>query len=217
MVKKRENVVDVLKKVGALITDDHFVGTSGRHIKDYINKDFLYVYPKEASKVGKLFAERYKNRQIDVVAAPALGGIVLSQWTAYYLSKFKKKEILGVYTEKTTDGNQLFTRGYDKFIKGKNVLVIEDLTTTGGSIKKVIKAVKSAGGKVVEACVMVNRDPQRVTSDTIGTSFSALGIFSTPSYEEKECPMCKQKIKINTQVGHGKKYLEEKRKNTSKS
>src|SRR5216110_2692465 len=73
----------------------------------------------EASKVGKMFAEMFKDFDVDVVAAPALGGIILSQWTAYHLSKLKKRNIMGVYTEKTLDKNQIFTRGYDKLVRGK--------------------------------------------------------------------------------------------------
>jgi orotate phosphoribosyltransferase len=205
------NVVDILKKVGAVITDNHFVYTSGKHGSVYVNKDALYPHTKESSKVGKLFAEKFKNKGIDVVAAPALGGIILSQWTAYHLSKLKGKEVLGVYTEKTSDKKMMFTRGYDKLVKGKNVLVIEDLTTTGGSVKKVVDTVKAAGGKVVAVCVMVNRDPENVNSKLVGAPFSALGILKASAFNEAECELCKKNIPINTDVGHGRKYLENKR------
>ena len=87
-------IVDILKKVGAILTNDHFVFTSGKHGSVYINKDFLYPHTKETSLVGKMFAEKFKNRNIDVVAAPAVGGTVLSTWTAYYLSKLKKNLIV---------------------------------------------------------------------------------------------------------------------------
>src|SRR5690348_11564584 len=123
--------LELLKKTKALLMDSHFVGTSGRHMAIYINKDALYPHTKETSRMGELFAEQNKELDIDVVAAPALGGIVLSTWTAYHLSRLKKKEVLGVYTEKDAEKNQVFTRGYDALVKGKNVLVIEDLTTTG--------------------------------------------------------------------------------------
>src|SRR5258706_12737000 len=136
------DVITILKKVGAVLTDDHFVYTSGKHGSVYVNKDAVYPHTKETSEIGKLFAEKFKSKKIDVVAAPALGGIILSQWTAYHLSKLQKKEVLGVYTEKTPEKDQIFTRGYDKLVKGKNVLVIEDLTTTGGSVRKVVDSVK---------------------------------------------------------------------------
>ncbi len=204
----KNDVVTILKKVGAVLTDDHFVYTSGKHGGVYINKDSLYPHTKETSMVGKMFAERFKNKSIDVVAAPALGGIILSQWTAYHLSKLKGKEVLGIYTEKDTEKNQVFTRGYDKLVKGKNVLVIEDLTTTGGSVKKVVDSVKAIGGNVVAVCVMVNRDPINVTSEAIGASFSSLGVLKAEAFDEANCPLCKKGIQINTSVGHGKKYLE---------
>lgn len=206
----KNNVISLLKKVGAVLTDDHFVYTSGKHGSVYINKDALYPHTAETSRVGKMFAQKFKDVDIEVVAGPALGGIILSQWTAHHLSKLSHREVLGVYTEKTSDKQQVFTRGYDRLVKGKNVLVIEDLTTTGGSVRKVVDSVKSAGGNVVAVCVMVNRDPVGVASEVIGAPFSALGILKAEAFDEIACPLCKSEIPINTSVGHGKKYLENK-------
>ncbi len=142
------DILHLLKKAGAIITNSHIVLISGKHSSAYINKDALYPHTKMAAEVGRMFAEKFKNTEIDTVVAPALGGIILSQWTAYYLSEMKNKEIYSVYTEKTPDKNQIFTRGYDKFIIGKKVLVIEDTTTTGSSVKKVVESVRAAGGNV---------------------------------------------------------------------
>lgn len=207
-------IISLLKKVGAVLTDDHFVYTSGKHGSVYINKDALYPHTAETSQVGKMFAEKFKDLDIDVVAAPALGGIILSQWTAYHLSKLKRKVVLGVYTEKTPEKNQVFTRGYDKLVKGRNVLVIEDLTTTGGSVRKVVDSVISAGGKVIAVCVMVNRDPVGVTSEVVGGPFFALGVLKAEAFDEEDCPLCRKGIPINTSVGHGRKYLERKEKSS---
>lgn len=206
----KTTIISLLKDVGAVLTDDHFIYTSGKHGSVYINKDALYPHTVETSKVGKMFAQKFKHMDIDVVAAPALGGIILSQWTAYHLSKLKGKEVLGVYTEKTPEKNQVFTRGYDRLIKGKNVLVIEDLTTTGASVRKVVDSVTAAGGKVVAVCVMVNRDPVGVTAEVVGGPFFALGVLKAEAFEEADCPLCRKKIHVNTSVGHGKKYLHEK-------
>lgn len=204
-------VLDILKSVGAVLVDDHFVGTSGLHMPIYINKDALYPHTEETSRVGMLFAKRAKDLDIDVVVAPALGGIILSTWTAYHLSSLKNKEILGIYTEKDADKNQVFTRGYDKYVKDKNVLVIEDLTTTGGSVKKVVTTVKNAGGRVVSVIVMVNRSPKTVNGDTVGAPFMSLGELFVETWEGRNCPLCKKGIPINTTVGHGKKFLESKK------
>ena len=208
----KRDIVGILKSVGAIITDSHLVGTSGRHMPAYVNKDALTAHTKHTSLVGRMFAKKFENKSIDVVVAPAAGGIPLSQWTAHHLSRLKKKEVLSIYTEKDKDNNQILKRGYDKLVKGKKVLIIEDVTTTGGSVLKVIKSIKKAGGKVVAASVMINRDPKLVNSKTMKVPFSALGVFKVPSYEEKSCPLCKANVPINTSLGHGKEYLKSKKK-----
>lgn len=202
-------VIEILQKVGAIFLNDHFVGTSGRHLGGYVNKDALFPHTQETCRIGELFAEKFKDYDIDTVAAPAMGGIILSQWVAYHLSKLKGKEILSAYAEKV-DGILKLTRGYDLSVKGKKVLVIEDLTTTGGSLKKVVEVVREAGGEVVAASVMLNKDPDLVTAEMFGVPFIALAETNIPSFEAVECPLCKQHMPINTTLGHGKKFLQEK-------
>jgi orotate phosphoribosyltransferase len=207
-----EEVIEMLRKSGGVITDSHLVYTSGKHGSIYINKDALYPHADFASRIGELFAETHKDMDIDVVAAPALGGIILETWTAHHLSKIKSKDILGVYTEKDAEKNQIFTRGYDKLVKDKNVLVIEDLTTTGGSVLKVVNTVKNAGGNVVAVAVMVNRAPETVNSEMMGVPFSSLAVLKAEAWDEADCKLCQTGVPINTTVGHGKKYLEAKKK-----
>jgi len=196
-------VIDILTKVGAIISNDHFVGTSGYHFDTYINKDFLYPHTEETSRICRLYAEKYKDADIEVVVGPALGGIVLSQWVAFHLGA----SVLSVYTEKTPDGGQVFTRGYDKLVKGKRVLIVEDNVSTGGSIVKVVDAVKHAGGNIVAACAMVNKSIE-VTSETIGVPFDYLSELYVEMFSVENCPLCKNGVPINTEIGHGKKYLE---------
>jgi len=203
-------VVDILKKVGAVITGDHFVYTSGKHGEVYINKDALYPHTKETGEVCRLMAELFKDKEVEAVAGPALGGIILSQWVAYHLSQIKGKEVFGVYTEKDEAENQVLRRGYDQVIKGKKVLVVEDLTTTGGSVKKVVEAVRQAGAEVVAVCVMVNRDPVNVNESTVGAPFVAADVLEAKAFDEADCPFCKANRPINIQVGHGRQYLENK-------
>src|SRR6185436_11156816 len=109
-------VLEILKKTGAVLTDSHFVGTSGKHFATYINKDALYPHTEETSQICEMFAHAAKDLDIDAVVGPALGGIVLSTWTAHHLSKMKGQEVLGIYAEKSADGGMVFTRGYDKLV-----------------------------------------------------------------------------------------------------
>src|SRR3989344_4033304 len=149
------DILTLLKKADAVITDSHIVGTSGKHMSVYINKDALYPHTEMASEVGLMMAEKFKNAGVEAVVGPMLGGIILSQWTAYHLTRLTGKEVLSVYTEKDADGNQIFSRRrYDRHVKGKRTLVVEDVTNTGGSAKKVVETVKAAGGIVVALCVL---------------------------------------------------------------
>lgn len=204
-----EEVIEILKKSGGLVTDSHLVYVSGKHGSVYLNKDAIYPHTEYASRIGELFAEQNKGKGVEVVAGPALGGIILSQWTAYHLSRLEGREVLGIYAEKM-EGEQILRRGYDKVVSGKKVLVVEDITNTGGSVKKVIGSVREAGGEVVGVSVIINRSPGDVTSESIGAEFSSLAEFPAEAFEEKDCPLCAKGVPINTDVGHGKKYLEQK-------
>lgn len=208
MPDMQDELIGILKRTGALITDSHFVGVSGRHMDTYVNKDALLTHPQEASRVGELFAELNKDLDVDAVIAPAMGAIILGQWTAYYLSKIQGKEILSVYTDKGEGDEQVLKRGYDKAIAGKKVLAIEDVVTTGGSVRKSIEKAKEAGATVVQASVMMNKDPEKVTEEAIGVPFNALATMTVASYAEEACPLCASGVPVNTTVGHGKKFLE---------
>ncbi len=205
------DVKQILEKTG-MILYGHFVGTSGRHIDTYITKDALLPHTAEVSKICRLFAEKNKDSDIEIVVGPALGGIVLSQWTAYHLSELTGREILSFFTEKTPEGGQIFTRGYDKRVPGKRVLVTEDTVLTGGSALKAAQSVQAAGGILVGIQVITNREPKKVTSETFGVPFSALLDFSLPSWAQEECPLCKKGVPVNTEFGHGKKFLAEQAK-----
>jgi orotate phosphoribosyltransferase len=203
-------VIEILTKVGAVISNSHFVGTSGLHFDTYINKDALLPHTESVSEICTLFAEKYKDKDIEVVVSPAVAGIPFSQWTAYHLTKLKSREVLSVFTEKTPENDQIFKRGYENYIKGKKVLILEDSTQTGGSIMKVVNSVRQAGGEIVGVCVMVNKDPEKINTISLGVPFDALSVLPVATYTEEECPFCKKGIPINTMVGHGKKFLESK-------
>lgn len=208
---QEKTIQQILENVGAIVTNGHFVYTSGKHGSVYINKDALYPHTAEASFVGELFADSFRDMAIDVVAAPAIGAIILSQWTAFHLSLKTGKDVLGVYTEKTAANDQVLRRGYDKLVAFKNVLVVEDLTTTGTSVRKSVDAVRLVNGNVVAVGVMVNRNPTGVTSDVVGAPLRALHILEADAYEQMDCPLCRKNIPINIDLGHGKAFLDSSR------
>lgn len=209
MNKGDRHFLDLLKRVGAVYTNDHFVYTSGLHGSVYVNKDAMYQHPMETTMVCRMFAERHQSLDIDVVVGPAVGGIILAQWTAYHLTQLKGREISGVYTEKNEEDNQVFRRGYGELVRGRNVLIVEDITTTGGSVRKVIDSVNEAGGKIIAVSSMVNKNPNGVNSRILKVPFSALCTLQVEAFKQEDCPMCESNVPINLKVGHGRKFVEQ--------
>jgi len=208
-----QEVLQVLGKVGAVIVDSHIVYTSDKHGTAYVNKDAVYPHTAETSRLCRAIAERFANDNVQVVIAPAIGGVILSQWTAHHLSEFTGHEVLGVYAEKS-EGGYVFVikRGYDKLIAGKNVLVVEDVLTTGGSAKRVIEATRAIGGNVVGLGVLCNRGgitPQDVADVP---KLTALVNMKLDAWDESTCPLCQKGIPINTDVGKGREFLARKQK-----
>lgn len=205
-----QEFLNILKQTGGYISESHIVATSGKHLDAYLNKDAIYPHTRAVSAVCKAIAELYANENIEAVVGPSLGGIILSQWTAYHLSEMTGRDVLGIYTEKTESKDQILTRGYDALVKGKQVLVVEDILTTGGSLAKVVRTVKAAGGTVVAACAMVNRDPDKIDDTVIGAPLKTLAALRLPAWDEADCPMCKNNVPINTAVGKGREFLAKK-------
>ncbi len=196
--------------VGAIVTGSHFVYTSGRHSSVYINKDALYLHTGTISALCKLMVEDYDPEHIDVVVGPVLGGIVLSQWAAHHLNQRRTNgETLAVYAEKAADGREkqfFFGRGYNQYIAGKNILVVEDVLTTGGSARQVIEVIRGLGGNVVALSALCNRGNVR-SSDVGDVTISALVSIGLDTYAPEDCPLCKSNVPVNTELGKGKSFL----------
>jgi orotate phosphoribosyltransferase len=203
-------VMQIFATVGAIVTDGHFVYTSGRHSSVYINKDALYAHTEIISSLCQLMARPYNADQIDVVVGPVLGGIVLSQWVAHYLNANRTTgETLAVFAEKGDDGvnkHFFFGRGYDQFISGKQILIVEDLLTTGSSVHQVVETVRRYGGNVVGVSVLCNRGNVQPV-DVGDVPIHALVSLSLETYAEEECPFCQQQIPVNTELGKGRAFL----------
>jgi len=205
-----ELVFKILKESEALITDTHVVLTSGRHGNAYINKDAIYVHPENVMFLCTQLAQGFFEcpEKASVVAAPALGGIILSQMTAFKMTYFEliSRPPMAVYAEKQADGSFAFRRGYDKLLKGTSVAVVEDILTTGGSVKKTIEAVSACGGNVIAVGALVNRGGITAEDLDVPHLFSLANV-ELETWAEEECPLCQQGVPINTEVGKGAEYL----------
>ncbi len=203
-------IMQLFSDAGAIISDSHFVYSSGRHSSVYINKDALYLHTGIIARLCAQMAQAYNADEIDVVVGPVLGGIVLSQWVTHALNERRTAgEILAVYAEKEGDGPDktfVFHRGYDKYIAGKNILVVEDILTTGGSARQVIEVVRKQGGKVIGLSALCNRGSVQST-DVGNVPLQQLIAITLETFAEDECPFCQQGVPINTQLGKGRAFL----------
>lgn len=197
-----EEALKVFEKVGAVITGSHFLLASGLHSSRYFNKDALFPHTTDTSQLCRHIAI-FADSDIRVVAGPAIGGTILSQWVAYHLSDLLKVEVLAVYAEPGPGDTMIFKRGYDKFISGSKVLVVEDVLTTGGSAKKVVNAVRALGGEVRGVSVLCNRGG--VTVEDLGVPWlHALATLPMESYAPDDCPFCRDGVPLTTDVGRGR-------------
>jgi len=201
-----EEVMDSFQKVGMFRTG-HFALTSGKHGGNYLNKDALYTDTVETSKLCRAMAERFAKSGVGVVIGPAIGAAILAQWVAYHLTQITGHAVSAAYADKDGQGGFVLKRGYDALVRGKKILIVEDLTTTGGSVKKVVEAVRSVGAEVVGVVVLANRGA--VTKGDVGNPpvFEALVDMELEAWEPDDCELCKKGIPVNSDVGHGREFL----------
>jgi orotate phosphoribosyltransferase len=203
-------VMQMFADAGAIVSDSHFVYTSGRHSSVYVNKDMLYVHTELISDLCERMAHSYVADQIDVVVGPVLGGIVLAQWVAHHLNMRRSTgETLAIFAEKGSDGVNkqfAFNRGYDQYLAGSTVLIVEDVLTTGGSVRQVVELIRAHGGNILGISALCNRGNVQ-PEDVSGVPIHALIDITLQTYSEEECPFCKQQIPINTKLGKGKAFL----------
>lgn len=201
-----DDVLATLARVGALLTNDHLVYTSGRHGSSYVNKDALYPHTTATSEVCARIAGQFAEQGVEVVAGPTVGGVIMAQWTAHHLSRLTGREVLAVYAEEEVgEGGarrRLFRRGYDALVAGRRVLVVEDILTTGGSVRLVVAAAGAAGGTVVGVGALCNRGG--VSAEAIGApTLFCLSEVPLESFAAEACPLCAAGVPINTRLGKG--------------
>lgn len=208
----KDPVIRILERSGAILRG-HFVLTSGRHADTYVNKDMLYVRPRDVSRLCRLIADQFAGLGIEVVVAPAVGGVALSQWVTWHLTVRRGllplESPAAVYAEKSEDGaprTLLLRRGYGAIVRGRRVLVVDDILTTGGSLEQTVQAVNDCGGLVQACAVIVNRGG--ISAQQLGVQqLVALTNMQLETWPAAECPLCASQVAVNTDVGHGAQFL----------
>lgn len=180
-----EDVIRIFEDYGALLSG-HFKFTSGMHGDKFLQFARISQYPRITEMLCSNLAKCFEKFEPDLVVGPATGGIVLAYEVAKALS------CKTAFLEKEPDGTMAMKRGF--LLKGGwKVVVVEDITTTGGSVRKCIEHIGSRGGNVVAVGAVVNRNPGKVLFDV---PFFSLAEISLSSWVPEECPLCKGGIPI---------------------
>lgn len=182
LMLSKEEIIKIFQDTGAMLTG-HFRLTSGRHSDQYFQCALVLQYPQYTAVLCRELANRYAEEKVAAVIGPAMGGIVVSYETARVLG------VRSLFTERD-NGKMTLRRGFS-IEPGEKVLVVEDVITTGGSVREVIEVVRSLGGYVVGAAVLVDRS--NGTAD-LGVRTEALLTTRVLSYAPEECPLCRQGI-----------------------
>ncbi len=176
---KRERMIEILEETEVLLRG-HFLLTSGKHSREYMQCAKLLQYPQYAEEISKGLAEDFKDQEIDIVIGPAVGGIIIAYEMARQLG------VKNLFAERE-NGKMTLRRNFS-IPKGSKVLVAEDVVTTGGSVREVMEVVREQGGEVVGVTVVVDRSNGK---ESFGVPFKAALPVEVIAYNQDECPMCK--------------------------
>ena len=180
-----KNVEEIFQKSGAILKG-HFLLASGLHSPTYWEKFKVLQSPSYTEQLCRMIATHFQKQNIQVVAGPTTGGIILAFEVA------KQLGVHGIFAEREGTTERAFRRGFS-INPGERVLIVDDILTTGSSIRQVMAAVTKLGGKVIGIGVLVDRSEQ-------GEEFS-VPLFSclrsiTPTYAPKDCPLCAAHIPL---------------------
>jgi len=178
-------VEEIFEKSGAILKG-HFLLASGLHSPIYWEKFRVLQYPNYTEQLCRKITAHFQKQKVQVVAGPTTGGIILAFEVARQLG------VRGIFAEKEGAAERAFRRGF-YIDSGERVLIVDDILTTGSSIRQVMSAVAQQGGIIIGIGVLVDRAEQKM--DFGVPLFSCLR-STTLTYQPEECPLCAAQIPL---------------------
>jgi orotate phosphoribosyltransferase len=174
----REKILSIFRETDALL-EGHFILTSGLHSASYFQCAKVFQFPRHAETLCKALASRFADSRISTVVSPAVGGIVTGFETARLMG------VRSIFAERV-EGRMALRRGFT-VSPGERLLVIEDVTTTGGSVKEVISLLRAQNAEVVAVGAVVDRSGGIVN---FGIPYQALLQMQVVTFDPAVCPLC---------------------------
>jgi len=199
----------ILRESQAILEDDHFVSVNGYHSSGWIDKDAINPHTPWVSALCAMLVEATTHLQPEIICGPSEGGLIVSLWTGFHA------KLPSVFVEheaahgQELRGRFIFRRGYDQWVKGKRVLVVDDVVNTGHSVRQTVDAIKEASGNIVGIACYVDRG--NVSAEDLGGfPYHYLLQWKIPSWPEEETPAEILARPVNTRYAHGAEYLAKK-------
>ncbi|MDO8435089.1 MAG: hypothetical protein Q7S89_00175 [bacterium] len=196
-----------LGQVGAIL-DGHFVLTSHLHSGRYVSKEAVMPHVDQLHALCSDFARAFESSRVETVIAPAVAGVALSTWTAWELRRLFGTNTMSIWADKEGD-EFVIKRGFPRFLNAARTLVVEDVITSGGSVARVIAAARACGADVIGVAAFVNRGSSTAASLGVPKLHALATIGDIPTWTADVCPLCRDGIAVNTDLGHGRQFLQE--------
>jgi orotate phosphoribosyltransferase len=174
-----DEILDIFRECGALL-EGHFILSSGLRSPVFLQKAKVFMHPDKAEQLCKALAQKVRAEGfggISQIVSPAVGGIIPGYETARHMG------VPAIYTERV-DGKFQLRRGFEIFL-GERVLVVEDIVTTGLSIRECIACLKEIGADVVAAACLIDRSGGEAD---VGVPLISLAKYKVPAYPADALP-----------------------------
>lgn len=180
-----DSVAEIFRQAGAVL-EGHFLLSSGLHSPEYWEKFQVLQYPQYTEQLCRLIADRFRDANVQVVAGPTTGGVILAYEVARQLG------VRGIFAEKGEAGGREFRRGF-KIAPGERVLIVDDVLTRGGSLRDTIDAVNRLGSNIVGIGVLIDRSTEKLD---FGAPLFSCHRAEVITYPPDKCPLCADGIPL---------------------
>jgi orotate phosphoribosyltransferase len=190
----------ILLRTGAFLTNDHFVLSSGRHAEEYLAKILITTEPSFTEGIGDLIAKNFGRARVDLVATTGYGASVLGHCVAR-AHPSRPRFVYGIKLRHPDGRIEVrIPREYHPFFaEGSRCLIVEDILSTGESVRRLIEAVRAMGVEIVGIGSLWKRRAD------LRFKYPVLSLITknSPTFRPSECPMCRKGIPINQNFGRG--------------
>lgn len=179
------SVQKIFEKAQALLSG-HFILSSGNHSNRYLQCARVTQVPQHARRLAEALAKPFEDQKVQVVLGPAIGGIVIAQEVAQALARAGNRRVRAIFAERV-EGKLALRRGFE-LKPGERVLAVEDVVTTGGSVKEAVELAKGFGAEIVGVGAFIDRSVGPVD---VGAPLTALLKIAAEIYPPADCPLCR--------------------------